>query len=291
MFPLLTGATANAINCQETLRSLSKPLVWLFQAGSQEGRTVLYSHGIKVEERVSYFGFQRRIVVTYPDGKIVDFNRTNRSHVDLEHNDFYPSDFLSPNKLSGKRVLDLGCGDGTFVSYLAARGVDAHGLDIYFKRKQRSNPLFRMADGQRSGYPDGEFDVVFSTWSAFTYLMFEHERGVPGARAEAVKFLAETIRITKDGGVIRLSPAPHKKNPSGGVDFSELSSILDEFFPNVKIKTVPDKTWLRRTHGILNAGRDAADARFPSEIWVELEKTPIPAKVGETITRPPTAAP
>lgn len=77
--------------------------------------------------------------------------------------------------VSGKRVLDLGCGDGRLALGVApyARSVD--GLDpddagIATARKRASdenvrNVTFTVGAGQRLPYHDGAFDVVILSWT------------------------------------------------------------------------------------------------------------------------------
>ena len=90
-----------------------------------------------------------------------------------------PSDELArwggPRLVRGKRVLDLGCGDGRLALGVAefARAVD--GLDpdpdgIAAARKRArdegiDNARFEVGAAQSLPYDDGTFDVVISSWT------------------------------------------------------------------------------------------------------------------------------
>ena len=75
----------------------------------------------------------------------------------------------------GKRVLDLGCGDGRFALAVAAFASTVKGLDpdseaiaAAKKAARRSgvrNVRFAVGAAQRMPYPDGAFDVVILSWT------------------------------------------------------------------------------------------------------------------------------
>jgi len=75
----------------------------------------------------------------------------------------------------GKRVLDLGCGDGRFALGVAALALTVDGLDpdaegIADARKsvRKSgvrNVRFRVGAAQRLPYADEAFDVVMLSWT------------------------------------------------------------------------------------------------------------------------------
>jgi ubiquinone/menaquinone biosynthesis C-methylase UbiE len=80
-----------------------------------------------------------------------------------------------PSLVRGKRVLDLGCGDGRFalgVAKFAARvdGIDPDAEAIAVaKRNARKagfrNVRFAAGAAQRLPYPDAAFDVVILSWT------------------------------------------------------------------------------------------------------------------------------
>ena len=75
----------------------------------------------------------------------------------------------------GKRVLDLGCGDGRFALGVAPFAVSVEGLDpdpeaIAAARKAARkagvrNARFAVGAAQRVPYPDAAFDVVILSWT------------------------------------------------------------------------------------------------------------------------------
>jgi malonyl-CoA O-methyltransferase len=75
-----------------------------------------------------------------------------------------------PRDLSGKRVLDLGCGTGYFSSLLLARGAEVVCVDIsqemLNKAHQRcgnEKTTYVLADAEHMPFDDESFDFVFSS--------------------------------------------------------------------------------------------------------------------------------
>ena len=67
--------------------------------------------------------------------------------------------------LPGSRVLDMGCGDGTLVAWLAREGAVAFGADpgpaaLASARRTLPGGLFVAAGGERLPFPDATFDAV-----------------------------------------------------------------------------------------------------------------------------------
>ena len=77
--------------------------------------------------------------------------------------------------MRGKRVLDLGCGDGRFALCVAPLAASVHGLDpdaegiASAKQAARKaalrNTRFRVGAAQRLPYRDQTFDVVILSWT------------------------------------------------------------------------------------------------------------------------------
>ena len=80
-----------------------------------------------------------------------------------------------PGLVLGKRVLDLGCGDGRFALGLASLATNVEGLDpdeeaiAAAKKAARKagarNVRFRVGAAQQLPHGDGAFDVVILSWT------------------------------------------------------------------------------------------------------------------------------
>ncbi len=104
-------------------------------------------------------------------------------------------EYISPN---GKRVLDVGCGEGALVRYFAKRGAEAEGLDPLgqaIERAQAAEPVegasYRLGGGQELPYPNESFDVV----CFFNSLHHVPTHAMAGA-------LEEARRVLRPGGLI-----------------------------------------------------------------------------------------
>lgn len=79
--------------------------------------------------------------------------------------------------LTGKRVLEIGCGQGSFIASLARNrgcqcvGVDASGEMIEAASKRNPGPEYRVMDGADLKFPDQSFDVVL-----FVYVLHHVEK-------------------------------------------------------------------------------------------------------------------
>ncbi len=101
------------------------------------------------------------------------------------------SDDLEPRA----KILDVGCGVGQTVHYLAARGFDAHGIEVSSSSIDlaREHPgVYLLYDGKTIPFPD----ATFASIGAFNVL--EHV-GNP------IGFLDEMTRVLRPGGRIVIS--------------------------------------------------------------------------------------
>ena len=104
------------------------------------------------------------------------------------------SDALKP-MCCGERVLDIGCGVGQVVAYLANAGYEAHGVDVSepsIARAQKSCARCQVYDGRSLPYSDAYFA------SAGALNVLEHVD-------EPEAFLDEVVRVVKPGGKIVIS--------------------------------------------------------------------------------------
>jgi len=102
--------------------------------------------------------------------------------------------------LQGRRVLELGCGEGSFLRSLLSYGAEPHLLEGVDLRPDRAAAARRLApgarltaaDGAALPYHDGVFDLVF----AFTFFSSVVDTA-PRRRAAA-----EALRVLRAGGLL-----------------------------------------------------------------------------------------
>jgi SAM-dependent methyltransferase len=98
--------------------------------------------------------------------------------------------------------LDIGCGDGTTLAYLARKGILCHGVDITLeglKKSQFFNPQICFeAPAWKLPFVNGQFDFTFSTD------FLEH---LPPGMVEAS--IKEILRVTKEKTFHCIATFPH----------------------------------------------------------------------------------
>lgn len=146
--------------------------------------------------------FGDAVISVHRKNQTVRYERTNRGLKRLA--EFYPPELIDVNQLKSQTVLDLACGNGAFIADLRAAGAKkAFGLDIALNSWQKlknftSGLIYYEADAMHTGLPSKTFDVIFSTYSLFTYEVRDSV-----AMKQAVR---EAKRLLKDHGRLRLSP-------------------------------------------------------------------------------------
>jgi SAM-dependent methyltransferase len=104
--------------------------------------------------------------------------------------------------LDGARILDIGCGIGTYVRRFRQYSDDVYGVDVEPERVAQAAaelPNIQLASGEALPFPDDYFDVVFSNE------VIEHVD-------DDVKTISEAVRVTKPGGTIVIF-APNRMYP------------------------------------------------------------------------------
>jgi SAM-dependent methyltransferase len=150
----------------------------------------------------------------------------------------------------GKRVIDIGCGEGYGSSILAGSASEVLGVDIapevvgHAERKYGTENLsFRVMDVNRLEVPPQSFDLAVS------FQVAEH-------LADATGYFSEIARVLAPEGVALLS-TPNRLTISQGSETpinpfhlreftpEEFRSALDGYFETVEVKGLFHTRWLR----------------------------------------------
>jgi ubiquinone/menaquinone biosynthesis C-methylase UbiE len=173
-------------------------------------------------------------------------------------------------KLDVQTMLDIGCGNGSFLNRLSGHfekgvGVDAsEGMLRQARAKMFTNSKlsFHKIDGPKLPFPDNSFDVVTSTL-AFRYLDWD-------------PMVAEILRVLKPGGrflVLDMVTAPVSFNELGAFVFSKVRQVYQKFFHRKYFralkKLVTSKGWQKMLHHnpirSENEMRWYLESRFPGQ--------------------------
>jgi len=131
--------------------------------------------------------------------------------------------------LKNKKLLDVGCGDGSDLAILAKAGAKVFGIDPsieFLKKAQDNNPtgIFKEGVGENLPAENASFDVVVSKWAMQT-------------STDVPKVLSEMARVLKKGGMmIFLSKHPwmqwmEKVRDYGhGVDYYEQKIVTSNIY-------------------------------------------------------------
>ena len=136
--------------------------------------------------------------------------------------------------LEGKRILDLGCGDGVLSYKLFQKGAVVFGVDvseiaIQFAKQihaaKNAEVYFLARSCYDTGFEDNYFDGLISSD------VIEHVR-------DTDRFLAEVQRILKPNGKAVIStPIRLKKDPLDSMHVQEwfeddFNELINQYFPN-----------------------------------------------------------
>lgn len=153
-----------------------------------------------------------------------------------------PYEFVKINA-KGKRILEVGCGDGYGSAYLSEVASEVIGTDyekdviLTAQNKYRApNLSFLCMEANNLRFEDSLFDIVCS------FQVIEH---IP--EEKILHYLSEVKRVLKDEGEFCLStlnlehtmksPLTYKKNPAHCKEFRliELRDLLSQLFPDIEI--------------------------------------------------------
>lgn len=122
---------------------------------------------------------------------------------------YYPDAFLDLTRWKDLDVLDAGSGSGELVrevrKYSDETGSSIRIRGIDFAADENSAPpgVFLKRDMRETGLPNESLDLIYSTWSVFSYEALSQPQLIEN-------ILVEFHRILRAGGKIRLSPVPPK---------------------------------------------------------------------------------
>lgn len=135
------------------------------------------------------------------------YNRIADSYADAysenDEVDFKYFDYFI-NHLSGKKVLDMGCGVGTNTNFLINKGFEVIGIDLsenMLKNAQNLYPglMFKKEDILKTSYPDNTFDGIVLAY------VIEHfnDEGLLQLRNEITRLLRKDglLFITSHEGI------------------------------------------------------------------------------------------
>lgn len=105
---------------------------------------------------------------------IDDYNDIAREYAEEFYDDTSDDKYIDKflQSLSGKKILDAGCGIGADCKYVEQKGFEAIGIDLAadmlkIAREKYPNGKFQTMDMTNISYPDNSFDGIISNCSLF----------------------------------------------------------------------------------------------------------------------------
>jgi SAM-dependent methyltransferase len=146
--------------------------------------------------------------------------------------------------VTGKDVLELGCGAAHWSIHLAGTGARAVGLDITYHQLEHAKSVSHtiplvQGNAESLPFPDESFDIVFSDFGAMTF-------------ADPVRTVPEAARVLRDGGLLAFStdsPLLYLCWPDGQEHVADRLSLdyfdLRRFGDELVEFTLPYGDWIR----------------------------------------------
>jgi ubiquinone/menaquinone biosynthesis C-methylase UbiE len=189
------------------------------------------------------------------------YELAKQGSLDITH----PALSLLKKELStAKKIIDLGCGEGTRLSQLvgsSAIGVDINPLAINLAQKQYPKQKFIQADLSKLPFADNSFDLAYSAF------VFEHLEN-PG------QVINESQRVVKKGGkIIIIAPnfgVPNRASPNfSGNRFAKLFRGLSDDFKLLFRSQIKNLSWNKVTPKTFDYSIDADTTVEPDLITLK----------------------
>lgn len=144
-------------------------------------------------------------------------------------------------ELENKKLLDIGCGDGTDLAYFASKNAVIYGLDPsaeFISKAQVQNPTghFVEAKGECMPFEDNSFDIIISKWALQT-------------SPDVKQILMEAARVLKPGGTLLfLSKHPwiqqmeKMRDYGNDVDYYQQKVVTSNIFSGMIVLKEPSHT-------------------------------------------------
>ena len=152
--------------------------------------------------------------------------------------------------IKNKRLLDIGCGSGHWISHALKENAHAVGVDLSFDGLKKcfalhlSDCVFVLSRGEVLPFSDSQFDVIMTNWILQEF--YEHDK--------FIKLIDEIRRILKVNGkfIVAENIYPdkrilHESTDIGDIFENQNDHSLLRFFPNNTLLEVIDKFGFRRT--------------------------------------------
>jgi len=204
------------------------------------------------------------------------------THIQHQYNDFHEvyTEKFTHNELSntlfheafnfnvkGKKILDVGCGDGVDLAIFEQQGAKVFGIDPsseFIAKAQTNNPtgIFKKGVGEALPCEDAKFDIVISKWAMQT------STDVPAVLREMARV------IKKNGTLIYLTKHPflqflEKVRDNGhGVDYYQQQIVTSNIYSGSIVLKEPTHTMGEYLNGDFFSNFELLDyyegAEFPA---------------------------
>lgn len=149
-------------------------------------------------------------------------------------------ELMEKEQLSGKRLLDLGCGYGKDLAYFANLGSEVYGIDasnemLKLARKRVPQSKLKLGKFENLPYPNNHFDYIFSRYaiqhSANTEAVFRESARVLKSLGELVFLVTHPIRNYLEKDTKNYWQAENILSPilNGQLTVTEPSHTLTEY--------------------------------------------------------------